>query len=184
MKKDLSILFGLFGIVAAVIIYQGASGGAFLPASKKTATEEASVIPVNNQTETVSNNTNNNLQSTQVKILRLKVNADVASDANSRAIGLGGRESLAKDTGMLFAFESEAKHSFWMKNVKFPLDIIWLDKDKKVVHFVKNAQPDTGGALEIYTPPQKAYYVLEVNGGMIDEFGLNLGNKATFEIKK
>ncbi|MBP6979639.1 DUF192 domain-containing protein [Candidatus Curtissbacteria bacterium] len=182
MKKDLSILFGLFGIVAAVIIYQGASGGAFLPDSKKTATDEASVTPVNNQTD--ATNTNSNLQSTQVKILRLKVNADVASDANSRAVGLGGRESLAKDAGMLFVFDSEAKHSFWMKNVKFPLDIIWLDKNKKVVHFVKNAQPDTGGALDIYTPPKKAYYVLEVNGGMIDEFGLTLDNKATFEIKK
>ena len=182
MKKDLSILFGLFGIVAAVIIYQGASGGAFLPDSKKTATDEASVTPVNNQTD--ATNTNSNLQSTQVKILRLKVNADVASDANSRAVGLGGRESLAKDAGMLFVFDSEAKHSFWMKNVKFQLDIIWLDKNKKVVHFVKNAQPDTGGALDIYTPPKKAYYVLEVNGGMIDEFGLTLDNKATFEIKK
>ena len=154
MKKDLSILFGLFGIVAAVIIYQGASGGAFLPDSKKTATDEASVTPVNNQTD--ATNTNSNLQSTQVKILRLKVNADVASDANSRAVGLGGRESLAKDAGMLFVFDSEAKHSFWMKNVKFPLDIIWLDKNKKVVHFVKNAQPDTGGALDIYTPPKKS----------------------------
>lgn len=182
MKKDLSILFGLFAIVAAVIIYQGASGGAFLPNSKITTSDEANVTPVNNQTK-ITTNTNSNLQSTQVKILRLKVNAEVASDANSRAIGLGGRESLVKDAGMLFVFDSEAKHSFWMKNVKFPLDIIWLDKNKKVVHFVKNAQPDTGSALEIYTPPKKAYYVLEVNGGMIDEFGLALGNKATFEIK-
>ena len=81
MKKDLSILFGLFGIVAAVIIYQGASGGAFLPDSKKTATDEASVTPDSRQTD--DTNTNVNSQSSKEKIESLDVNADVGRYCNS-----------------------------------------------------------------------------------------------------
>ncbi len=181
MKKDLSIVFGLFAIVAAVIIYQGASGGALLPGSKKTATSEATMNPTGSQADTPINT---NLATTQVKILRLKVEAEVADTMETRAIGLGGRESLSDGQGMLFVFDSEAKHSFWMKNVKFGLDIIWMDGNKKVVHFVKNTLPDHGGNLEIYTPPQKAKYVLEVNGGSIDKFGVELGNKASFDLKK
>lgn len=182
MKKDLSIVFGLFAIVAAVIIYQGASGGALLPGSKKTASSEAVISPA--ETQTTSTLINTNLAVAQVKILRLKVEAEVADTMETRAIGLGGRESLNEGQGMLFVFDTEAKHSFWMKNVRFGLDIIWLGDNKKVVHFVKNTQPDNGGDLEIYTPPLKAKYVLEVNGGSIDKYGVELGNRASFELKK
>ena len=182
MKKDLTILFGLFGIVAAAIIYQGAAGGAFLPGTKKSATSEAKVSPVTSTNPILTQSPIGNLATTQVKILRLKSTAEVASTPETRALGLGGRESLAEGSGMLFVFDNEAKHSFWMKDVKFPIDIIWLDKNKKVIHFVKGAKADMGGNLEIYTPPAKARYVLEVRDGSIEEFGLQLGNKASFEL--
>lgn len=184
MKKDLSILFGLFGIVAAAIIYQGAEGGAFLPGTKKDASSEATITPVNNQEVTNNGVIRTNLKTIPVKILRLRVTAEVADTQESRSLGLGGREGLPEETGMLFVFDSEAKHSFWMKGVRFPIDIIWMDEDKEVVHFVKNATPDSEGSLEIYTPPIGAKYVLEVAGGTIDEFGVGLGNKATFDVEK
>lgn len=183
MKKDLSIIIGLFAIVAAVVAYQGASGGGFLSGTKRIATEEAKVTPFNN-TQTKETATTSNLKSTQVKIMRLKVMAEVANTQDSRSLGLGGRESLAKDGGMLFVFDTEAKHSFWMKNVKFSIDIVWLDKNKKVIHFVKNAKPDSGENFEIFTPPINAKYVLEVRGGSVEEFGIETGTKATFELVK
>lgn len=184
MKKDLSIVIGLFAIVAAVVIYQGASGGAFLPGTKRDATAEAKVTPVNSLPTDDTPIFVSNLKTTQVKIMRLKVMVEVADTQNSRSLGLGGRESLAKNAGMLFVFDTEAKHSFWMKNVKFPIDIVWLDGNKKVIHFVKNAKPDSGENLEIFTPPVKAKYVLEVNGGSVEEFGIETGTKAVFELEK
>lgn len=148
----------------------------------KSATSEAKVSPKVNLNTTV-NTKISNLKTTEVKILRLKVTAEVADTQETRAFGLGGRETLAENAGMLFVFETEAKHSFWMKNVGFGLDIIWMDKNKKVIHFVKDAKADTGGDLEIYTPPGNAKYVLEVNGGSISKYGISLGKKADFDLK-
>ncbi len=99
----------------------------------------------------------------------------VAHNEELREKGLGGRESLAKDEAMLFVFDYDNLWSFWMKDMKFPIDMIWLDADQKVVHFESNVSPDT--YPQSFRPTSLARYVLEVKAGMVQEMQLELGDQ-------
>jgi len=118
-----------------------------------------------------------------IKIGNLQVQVEYAKDDASRTKGLGGRDSLEYDRGMLFVFDKEQKYTFWMKDVKFPIDIIWISKDKKVIDYYKNAEVQLGVAdkeLKIYTPQSPALYVLEVNAGTVDKYDIKIGDEAKF----
>ncbi|OED36042.1 hypothetical protein AB834_03415 [PVC group bacterium (ex Bugula neritina AB1)] len=83
----------------------------------------------------------------------------IAKTSKERKKGLMGVSSLKPNEGMLFIFKKMGHHSFWMKNTLVPLDILWMDNNKKVVHIVKNATPKS---LMPMVPQKKALYVLEV----------------------
>ncbi len=105
-----------------------------------------------------------------VKIGDLKINAEVADTAEERRQGLSGKDSLSANSGMLFVFDGKTKNPFWMKDMNFPIDIIWIDEGK-IVGIEKNAQPQKGAdddQLRLYYPPQPVSHVLEVNAGYID----------------
>lgn len=118
----------------------------------------------------------------EVTIGNTRVLAQVADDEAERKKGLGGRESLPENEGMLFVFpQSSSGVSFWMKEMKFPLDIIWIS-DEKVVKIDKNAQPEPGisdNALRRYTPGAEVKYVLEVNAGFSDRNDLKTGDSVS-----
>jgi len=80
---------------------------------------------------------------------------------------------------MLFIFEKESLHSFWMKNMRFPLDIIWIDKDKKIVDIYKFALP-CKDICKTITPSLKAKFVLEVNAGFVEKNNLKIGERLDF----
>lgn len=110
---------------------------------------------------------------------------EVASDAASRQKGLMLRTSLEPDKGMLFVFDTEGEYSFWMKNTLIPLDMIWMNADKKIVFIQENAQPclpaQAGGTVcPTMNPGVAALYVLEVNAGVAQKEGLKLGDSASF----
>src|SRR3989338_8541055 len=69
------------------------------------------------------------------------IEAEIADTDSKRQMGLMFRESLSDNQGMFFIFENEARHGFWMKNMQFPLDILWIDKDKKIADIRTNVQP-------------------------------------------
>jgi hypothetical protein len=104
----------------------------------------------------------------------------IADTAKKRQKGFQGRRSLDKEKGMLFIFEKEDFHSFWMKNTFIPLDIIWLNKNLKVVHIAFDVRPCKNSSCHIITPDKKAFYVLEINGGMAQEIGLEKGKQMKF----
>lgn len=120
--------------------------------------------------------------SASVKINEQSFDVEVADEDEERIKGLSDRESLDKDRGMIFVFDQKGKHSFWMKNVNFPLDLIYIS-DGKIVDIVKNAEPKSQDAtdIQIYTPREDANYVLEINGGLSDEYGFEIGQDVTFE---
>lgn len=91
------------------------------------------------------------------------------------------REYLDPDKGMLFLFENEGIYNFWMKNTLIPLDIIWIDENKKAVFIKENAMPCNLEDCEIFHPAQKAKYVLEINGGLSEKYGLKFGNEIKFK---
>ncbi len=108
-----------------------------------------------------------------------KITAEVADTPYLRGRGLSGRASLSADRGMLFVFSKADRHAFWMINMKFPIDIVWLNAGK-VVDIAKNVPPPAPGAavgdLTLYTPRLPADRVLEVPAGTAEASGLKIGD--------
>ena len=97
----------------------------------------------------------------------------IADTEPRRVRGLMFQEPLPYDQGMIFVFDDPGKHSIWMLNMQFPLDIIWFDNDGRVVHIEQNVPP-CKTALEITTctsivPEGNAFYVLEVTAGFVTQ---------------
>lgn len=88
---------------------------------------------------------------------------DLAKTAEERQLGLSGRESLAQDRGMLFVFDKPGKWGFWMKDMAFPIDIIWLDKNFNPVEVVENLSPNS--YPKTFYPKEPALYTLELPAG-------------------
>ncbi len=98
-----------------------------------------------------------------------KIKIEIADNDYRRRLGLKGKECLSKDNGLLFIYDFEKSHSFWMKDTKIPLDLIFIDQNFKIVYMILNAKPlSTKGLIS----PNKAKYVLEVNSGIIKELGI------------
>ena len=118
---------------------------------------------------------------TNVKITNTEIRAEIADTLIKRTKGLMFRKSLSQNEGMLFIFNEEGYHGFWMMNMSFPIDIIWIEKEKKVVYIEKNAQP-CGLICSSYIPKEKAMYVLEVNANFTEEHGIKIGSSLEFEL--
>lgn len=102
---------------------------------------------------------------------------EIADSADERRRGLSGRANLDADTGMLFVFRQPGYYSFWMPDMYFPIDIIWIDKHFFVVDIEKNVLPES--YPKIFQPSREAQYVLELNAGKADEFGIRGGSILT-----
>ena len=104
--------------------------------------------------------------------------ADVASMAQERAQGLSGREGLSDGGGMIFLFGSPGNYGFWMKDMRFPIDIVWVS-GSKVVGFSENTEAEPGKAtseLRVYYPPEPVDKVLELKAGAVSKYGLKVGD--------
>lgn len=108
------------------------------------------------------------------------ITVEIANDDSERARGLMYRQSLHPDTGMLFIFPDLNNRRFWMKNVKIDLDMIFLDSDFIVNEVKANLQPCQADPCPTYPSEFPAQYVVEVNGGFAEEYGIVPGTKATF----
>jgi uncharacterized membrane protein (UPF0127 family) len=84
-------------------------------------------------------------------------------DDGDRARGLMYRPSLPADRALLFVFGDLGFHGIWMKNCRFPIDIVWLDENKKVVHVAPRVPPCAQEPCPVYTPMRRAAYVVEMN---------------------
>lgn len=115
---------------------------------------------------------------TTIEIGGETVQVELVLTPAERAKGLSGRKSLAVDNGMLFVFETPGIYSFWMADMFFPIDIIWIDEQKKIVHIENNVLPESFPTT--YTSSEPAKYVLEVPAGFSDKAGLLVGNPVLF----
>lgn len=107
---------------------------------------------------------------------------ELAKTPKEREQGLMFRDKLETNRGMLFIYPQEGKYDFWMKNTLIPLDIIWIDKDQKVVSIAKDAQPCLEDDCSAISPFSNAQYVLEINGGLADKLGITIGQKANIKL--
>lgn len=115
----------------------------------------------------------------EVCISDLCIQAEVAATEKTREKGLMFRKSMPEDKGMLFVFEKEDFHNFWMKNTRFPLDIVWIDSNKKIVDIYEYALP-CKDVCKTIAPQAEAHFVLEVNAGFTKKHGIKIGDALSF----
>ncbi len=113
-----------------------------------------------------------------LKIGGAELAIEVADSSAERTLGLSGRDSLGYNRGLLFIFKTEGLYSFWMKDMKFPIDIIWMDSRARVIEITSNVSPAT--FPESFTSQKSAKYVLEVNAGWASQNGIKIGDRAEF----
>lgn len=112
----------------------------------------------------------------------VKINVEIADSVMKHQIGLMNRTSMDYKSGMIFIFGSERPRSFWMKNTLIPLDMIFVDSNFKIVNITKQAQPCKIITCEVYPSGVSAMYVVEVNGGFVDDKGIRIGDQIKFEL--
>jgi uncharacterized membrane protein (UPF0127 family) len=107
---------------------------------------------------------------------------EIADTLRTRAQGLSGRESLGENSGMLFVFQIPLSYSFWMKDMRFPLDMVWIRKGT-VIGATENVPLPSGGVLSLptYSPPGIIDQVLEINAGVFKKFDLKIGDSVILE---
>jgi uncharacterized protein len=104
---------------------------------------------------------------------------EIADTPVLQQMGLSGHKPLADDEGMIFIFPSPGKYNFWMKDMLFPIDIIWISSKGKVVGFEKSLSPDT--YPKTFGPDALSQYVLEVSAGQVEKLNLKIGDKILFK---
>lgn len=125
----------------------------------------AAVIVTRSQTRTV------------VKLGTGTFSARIAKTDAARMKGLAGVTALSANQAMLLAFKTDARWQVWMKDMKIPLDIVWLNNDKKVVYIVPDA-PYQAGTGTVYTPSADTRYILELPAGTVARDGITIGQTA------
>ena len=101
-----------------------------------------------------------------------------------RAMGLMFRPSLPEDHGMLFVFDELGFQSIWMKNCRFPIDILWLDEHLRVVHRSEAVPPCKAEPCPVYRTLQQALYVVELSAGQARREKASLGSSLSFQLPR
>lgn len=107
----------------------------------------------------------------------IKLDIEIADTDYDIQTGLMYRNAMKSNRGMLFVFDDVTPRYFYMKNMRIPLDLIFIDENKKIVSFQKKAKPFDETSLPSNAP---AKYVLEVNAGKVDVWGVNVGDRLSF----
>ena len=116
-----------------------------------------------------------------VIIKNKKINIEIADDDNEKATGLMFRESLAKDSGMLFVYNDSKVRNFWMANMQFPLDMLFINESKTVIK-IEHASLCENKVCNIYSSNIPAMYVLEVNANFSEENNIKTGDLISINI--
>jgi uncharacterized membrane protein (UPF0127 family) len=150
MKKSVTIIIKLFFIIAVIFLIQH-----FIP--KPTNTQPAKTITINN----------------------IIISINILDTPQKRTQGLSGRNKLKNWEGMLFVFKNPGIYPFWMKDMKFAIDIIWIDKSLHIVDITKNASVESYPLTQFKTN-EPIKYVLEINAGLADIYKIKKGDIVSF----
>ena len=106
-------------------------------------------------------------ESSILKVNSKEISLIISNNNNSRTIGLSGMDLLPLDKAMLFVFNEPGLYGIWMKDMKFPIDIFWLNEQKKIISIQKDVSPKT--FPKVFYPKSEISYVIETNTGFADE---------------
>ena len=152
IKKNIRLLLGTTVVIFAVIFL-------LVLALSKSDSGAKTKVSVNNKTFSVL----------------------VAKSDIEKQIGLSSKDKITEDQGMLFLFDKPDYYSFWMKEMKFPIDIIYIVNDK-VTTVISNVKPPSSSVnLPIYQPKEKSDMVLEVNAGLAEKYKIQKGTTIKIE---
>ena len=121
------------------------------------------------------------MEGPHIQIGNAVIEVEVADEFDEWVQGLSDRPSLPANTGLLFLFPGKQVHSFWMKNMHFPLDIIWIDGDR-VVNISKDLPPEGETPDNTYSSVYPVNNVLEVNAGWVEAHGVGVGDKVKYSL--
>ncbi len=110
------------------------------------------------------------------------VNLEIADTEQKRNEGLSNRDNLLQNSGMLFVFDTPGEYVFWMKEMKFPLDFIWLNGNKIVQINENIPAPSTGEPPAVIRPDYPVDKVLEVNAGFIKSAAVKIGDEVKINL--
>ena len=130
-----------------------------------------------NRTDTLITESERSPLST-IKVNDVIINIELADTQEKRSRGLSGRVTLPESNGMLFLFGKSGFYSFWMKDMQFPLDIIWIDKNYRIADITKNIPPDS--FPQAFQPREPVQYVLEVNAGFAEKNNITIADAVDF----
>ena len=120
-------------------------------------------------------------QTASVRVGEHRFTVDVADTDRTRSRGLMFVEHMDDGHGMIFLFPNQEPRSFWMKNTKIPLDILYFDRNRRLVAWSLNTPPCTTRNCPSYPSRVPAQYVLEINGGLSKKLGIRLGDELVLE---
>lgn len=115
-----------------------------------------------------------------ISIGQNRVRAEVADTYAAQIKGLGGREALAPDRAMLFVYGEPRFYGIWMKGMKFPIDILWLDKGHRIISLRERVKPSS--FPDIFKPSEPASYVLEAAADFAEKNNLKIGSEIYFSL--
>jgi len=109
--------------------------------------------------------------------------AEVADTPEKLLFGLAFRNALPPEVGIVYIFEDSGLHRVWTKEFQFPVDMVWVDESKIVVHIVERAPPCRDSQCPWYgPPPQDARYIVEANAGFVEQAEVKVGDKVLFSL--
>lgn len=117
------------------------------------------------------------IPSDQIKIVDQTINVKIADTEIERERGLSGSQKLGGKEGMVFIFNKPDYHYFWMKDMNYPLDIVWIDASGQIIDITPNLDPKS--YPNVFTSKKPAQFVLELNAGFVALNKLKIGEKAS-----
>lgn len=119
----------------------------------------------------------------KVSLEGFELSAEIPVTGELMSKGLSVKNQLRENESMLFVYEEPLRHTFWMRDMKFPIDIIWLDSNGKIVHIEENLMPCPLVLIcPSYAPNADSQYVLETIAGFAQRHNISLGTTIKFEL--
>lgn len=162
------------GIVALVFMM-------YVPISRTVAEVDSAQVQNVTQPAPVNDTATGGYKKINVTVNGVPLLADLAITGEQRSKGLAVKDSLAENESMLFYFPKANEYAFWMKDMKFPIDIIWLGTDREVIHIEHSLEPCDSDACPLYRPEGKTQYVLETVAGFAKKYDVTEGTIVEFD---
>jgi len=126
---------------------------------------------------------NNGYRQVNITVNGVDLVADVAATSDQRSKGLSIKDALNENEGMLFVFSEGREHSFWMKNMNFPIDIIWISEHHEVVHVEHSLEPcEPDSFCPTHKPDRNSLYVLEMVAGFAQKYNVTENTYVDFQL--